>query len=37
MMELLQRVFRVVGKVIDYDTQKALAASEKSADRRRLA
>jgi uncharacterized protein (DUF2336 family) len=37
MMELLQRVFRVAGKAIDYDTQKTLAASAKSADRRRLA
>src|SRR5690348_2127640 len=37
MMELLQRVFRVVGKAIDYDTQKTLAASAKRADRRRLA
>jgi uncharacterized protein (DUF2336 family) len=37
MMELLQRVFRVAGKAIDYDTQKTLASSAKSADRRRLA
>jgi uncharacterized protein (DUF2336 family) len=37
MMELLQRVFCVAGKAIDYDTQKTLAASAKSADRRRLA
>lgn len=37
MRELLQRVFRVSGKAIDYDTQKELAASSKPADRRRLA
>ncbi len=37
MMELLQRVFRSTGKAIDYDTQKELAQSVKSADRRKLA
>jgi uncharacterized protein (DUF2336 family) len=37
MMELLQRVFRASGKAIDYETQKTLAASRKSADRRQLA
>lgn len=37
MMELLQRVFRATGKAIDYATQKELAASAKSGDRRRLA
>jgi uncharacterized protein (DUF2336 family) len=37
MMELLQRVFRSSGKTIDYETQKALAASRQPADRRQLA
>lgn len=37
MMELLQRVFRATGKAIDYSTQKELAASAQSADRRKLA
>jgi uncharacterized protein (DUF2336 family) len=37
MRELLQRVFRSSGRAIDYETQKTLAASRQSGDRRRLA
>ncbi len=37
MRELLQRVFRSTGQAIDYDTQKELVQSAKSADRRKLA
>jgi uncharacterized protein (DUF2336 family) len=37
MKELLQRVFRVAGRSIDYATQKALAAGKDSRERQRVA